>query len=187
MDREQRNELIIKLRKQGRELKDIAAEVRCGRSTVCRVLEAAGLTQELNRPVAERLRDKLIATPGGCLEYQGVRNSDGYGQIKVDGKMLLAHRVAYELAHGPIPSGLCVCHRCDNPSCCNPDHLFLGTHNENVKDMIDKGRQFTKKTPEKLERLRELRAQGLTFREIGEDLGIDPMTSWNWLRELEAI
>lgn len=65
----------------------------------------------------------------------------GYGLIKrKDGTQLRAHRVAYELAYGEIPSGMFVCHRCDNPRCIRPSHLFLGSHAENMADMVIKGR-----------------------------------------------
>ena len=65
----------------------------------------------------------------------------GYGLIKrKDGAQLRAHRVAYELAYGEIPSGLFVCHHCDNPCCIRPSHLFLGSHDENMADMVIKGR-----------------------------------------------
>jgi hypothetical protein len=64
----------------------------------------------------------------------------GYGAIAVHGRMLKAHRVSWELAYGPIPAGLYVLHRCDVRDCVNPEHLFLGTHEDNQKDMRAKGR-----------------------------------------------
>lgn len=77
----------------------------------------------------------------GCWLWLGVPNSDGYGGLKIKGRAYKAHRVAWERANGPIPDGMCVCHKCDVPSCVNPDHLFLGTHTDNMRDMTAKGRR----------------------------------------------
>lgn len=66
--------------------------------------------------------------------------SNGYGMIKSNGVHQRAHRVAWEIENGPIPDGLLVCHRCDNRPCCNTNHLFLGTHQDNFDDMVAKGR-----------------------------------------------
>jgi hypothetical protein len=78
----------------------------------------------------------------GCHPWVGATRG-GYGVIGEGGtskRMLYAHRVAWELANWPVPDGLCVCHRCDNPGCVNPKHLFLGIHRENMHDMLRKGR-----------------------------------------------
>lgn len=75
-----------------------------------------------------------------CIEWAGARNRQGYGITYKDGKGRRAHRVAWEEANGPIPEGLFVCHSCDNPPCVNSEHLFLGTPNDNVQDMLRKGR-----------------------------------------------
>ena len=64
----------------------------------------------------------------------------GYGMMTWNGKLILAHRISYELANGPFPKELCVCHSCDNPPCVNPAHLFLGTNQDNVDDKNRKGR-----------------------------------------------
>lgn len=64
----------------------------------------------------------------------------GYGRTKIGGKAQGSHRKAFEFAVGKIPKGLCVCHKCDNPPCCNPNHLFLGTHKDNMQDAARKGR-----------------------------------------------
>ena len=75
-----------------------------------------------------------------CWEWTGARSPAGYGRIKGDNGTLQAHRVAYELTHGPIPDGLFVMHSCDNPPCCNPAHLSVGTNADNVHDSMRKGR-----------------------------------------------
>jgi hypothetical protein len=79
-------------------------------------------------------------TPLGCWEWMGCRVHNGYGQVRIGGKNMLAHRAMYEKEHGPIPDGLWVLHKCDNRPCINPDHLFLGTRQDNVNDMLQKGR-----------------------------------------------
>ena len=76
-----------------------------------------------------------------CWNWLGAKKPKGYGNVRIDKKYLLAHRVAFELCNGPIPKGLIVCHVCDNPSCCNPNHLMLGTVKSNTADMLIKNRQ----------------------------------------------
>lgn len=76
-----------------------------------------------------------------CWPWVGFIESHGYGRLRAPkGRLVLAHRVAYEKANGCIPEGMCVCHRCDTKECCNPDHLFLGSQSDNMKDMKNKGR-----------------------------------------------
>jgi len=75
-----------------------------------------------------------------CWLWNRWKDKDGYGQIRRFGRKCRAHRVAYELTRGPIPKGRFVLHSCDNPSCVNPQHLWIGTHTDNVRDMMNKGR-----------------------------------------------
>ncbi len=75
-----------------------------------------------------------------CWEWNRHVGTHGYGEIRINKKLYLSHRLVYELTYGSIPKGLFVLHHCDNRKCCNPVHLFLGTHSDNMKDMVKKGR-----------------------------------------------
>jgi hypothetical protein len=75
-----------------------------------------------------------------CWPWRGTVGANGYGNIRVDGHRVSAHRMAYEVLVGEVPDGILVLHHCDNPACCNPRHLFLGTAKDNTQDMIAKGR-----------------------------------------------
>lgn len=88
----------------------------------------------------ERFLQKVTKTES-CWIWIGALNSRGYGSFLFNGKITSAHRYSYEQYKGEIPEGLFVCHSCDNPRCVNPDHLWIGTHSENMKDMISKDRQ----------------------------------------------
>lgn len=102
------------------------------------------------KTVIERIEEKSSHQKGtGCLIWNGAvsggyksKPNTQYGYIKIDGKTQRVHRVMYEIHSGPIPEGMVLCHKCDNPLCINPDHLFLGTQAENVQDMIEKKRQY---------------------------------------------
>jgi len=88
----------------------------------------------------ERFWSKVDQSTKGCWEWKGGKFSNGYGCFKLNGKTMKAHRVSYIIMHDSIPEGLVICHRCDNPSCVNPDHLFAATNVANTADRVAKKR-----------------------------------------------
>ena len=123
--------------------------------------------------------------PDECWLWTGYVTKGGYGQInRGQGKgLIFAHRLSWELHHGPIPTDMLVCHVCDNPICVNPAHLFTGTDADNLADMRRKGRErhpaqkgsangMTKLTEEQVIEIRRLCAQGVALRAIAPMFGI---------------
>lgn len=95
------------------------------------------------QPTPITLTDILTNTKGsdtGCLEWQRGKDKNGYGKICIDYQSLNVHRLVYKLVHGAIPEGAVIRHRCDNPSCVNPEHLLAGTHADNANDKVLRGR-----------------------------------------------
>jgi hypothetical protein len=116
--------------------------------------------------------DRGYRTP--CREWQGNRSVDGYGTIKFENKQLKLHRVMYERTHGEIPTGKVVMHLCDNPPCANPDHLKVGTQQENIQDAKRKGRTNAQKnlTPEQVHELRLRYREGERQEHLEREFGI---------------
>lgn len=97
-------------------------------------------------PVEPRFWSQVRKTET-CWLWTGAKiGPSTYGHMRVDGRWKSTHRVSWELHHGPIPKGLCVCHTCDVPACVRPAHLFLGTNRDNMIDMVKKGRGLTERT-----------------------------------------
>jgi len=133
----------------------------------------------------ERFWDKVnIGKPEGCWEWEASTRckSSNYGSFGVNGHNELAHRMAWTFTHGGIPDGMCVCHRCDNPACCNPVHLFLGTILDNNHDRDEKGRQVISKgekhgmvklTKEQVKEIRAIYAAGgISQLNLGKTFGV---------------
>jgi len=112
---------------------------------------------------------------GACWLWTASTNGHGYGCLKIDGKMELAHRVSWELNRGTIPDNLCVLHKCDNRPCVNPTHLFLGTYADNSKDCVLKERNGdrSKLNAEDVLRMRKIHSiEKITQRVLGNLFGV---------------
>jgi hypothetical protein len=131
------------------------------------------------RPARERFEERVRVTPG-CWIWLGYKNPKGYGRINNGNRDVMAHRFSYELYVGPIPAGKIICHKCDNPSCVNPDHLWVGTDQENADDKVAKGRWVggdRKGEAHAMARLSNeavyaIRADGRPLRSIAKQYGI---------------
>lgn len=130
-------------------------------------------------PAHERFERFVVRGPE-CWSWTGGINNRGYGRLG----NIYAHRVSYERTFGPIPAGLHVLHRCDNPPCTNPSHLMIGTHADNMADMSRKGRAAgrSKLTEAQIEEMRRAKAAGESSKAIGLRLGI----SANYVNQLIA-
>jgi hypothetical protein len=143
--------------------------------------------------VLRKLTDRLKYNQDNkCWEFTKGLSGAGYGTLRMtlgNRVEVLAHRVSYILHNGPIPERLEVCHICDNPSCCNPTHLFLGTHGDNMQDKMRKGRARCRHPVNHWEivesktvpKIVELKSQGLKNASIAKALGIDHRTLNNYI------
>jgi hypothetical protein len=128
-----------------------------------------------------------VAKSESCWFWTGCKNKDGYGKIKVEGSTKQAHRVSYNLHVGEIPTGVLVLHRCDVPSCVNPDHLFLGTHQDNADDREAKGRSVAGARPRDLPTavvigIRQLFKEGIRQADISRKYGVTNVVVHNIVR-----
>ena len=130
----------------------------------------------------ERFRERLIRTQDGCLVFTGCVDCYGYGQVQVNRKRFRAHRFAFQLHHGREPSSQLM-HTCDNPPCCDVNHLRECTHLENHRDKQQKGRALGKTAPRlraehALEIRRRRREYGHTYIRLAKDFDVTQRTIW---------
>lgn len=128
-----------------------------------------------------------------CEEWPGRRNAQGYGVVHLPTdattvrRTVLAHREAYERYNGPIPPGMHVCHVCDNPPCVKPEHLYLGSPRQNIRDMMAKGRENFRGGKPVVRHGPELRAKVLSdprpANELAKEIGVSQHTICRWRRE----
>lgn len=136
------------------------------------------------KPIESRFWKYLRITDTGCWEWQRGLSEQGYGKLYWNGERY-THRIVWILCWGDIPEGLCVCHHCDNPPCCNPLHLFLGTDADNLDDMRKKGRWWVPvgedSAPAKMKTVQILdiirrREEGVPVKVLAEEFSLNPST-----------
>ena len=125
-------------------VKDCQKPMKCGDKKYC-CMHRARLYRTgrlYKKPFKEKIEENIQRIPeSGCWIWMGYLNKWGYGRLRRNGNKILAHRAAYEEYKQLIPNGLLACHTCDTPSCVNPDHIFIGTHADNMRDAANKGRK----------------------------------------------
>lgn len=137
----------------------------------------------------ERFWPKVIKLFGmnSCFEWVAAKDRAGYGSIGLNGKVISAHRASWIIHNGPIPNGGWVLHKCDNPSCVRPSHLFIGNHKSNMKDKVSKSRQHhpsgskngrTKLADMDVIQIRIDHSNGKSTTEIAKEKGIHRHSAW---------
>jgi len=133
----------------------------------------------------DRFWAKVNKIEGRCWEWTAALDTAGYGSFRVGSRLVGAHRISYEIHHGPIPDGLWILHHCDNPCCVNPEHLFLGTRSDNMFDCSRKGRYVNnalcgedspdaKLTNRDVLSIRQSYKDGHTQRRLALEYGVSP-------------
>ena len=125
----------------------------------------------------------------GCWIWRGGLTTNGYGAVQYRDSVQYVHRLMYEIVKGVIPRGKCVCHACDTPSCINPEHLFLGTQKDNLRDAARKRRVKTKLTERDVQKIRKQLLEGKRQIEIAEMFEVSRVciskiscgVNWAWL------
>ena len=150
--------------------------------TDARLCRSCWLAEDRTGDRAARFWARVDATGGvlACWPFIGNGTAAGYGQLSIGrgtGRMVAAHRLSYELAVGPIPSGMVVRHTCDNPPCVNPAHLVIGAQLDNVRDMVERGRRRGRSlTADQVAEVRRRAAAGESYRDLAASAGVDAST-----------
>lgn len=139
-------------------------------------------TTTLNRSLMERFHSKYIKNlETGCWEWNAYKDRDGYGVFQLNQYPKQAHRVSWLFSNGEIPPNTLVCHKCDNPGCVNPEHLFLGTNSDNMQDMLSKNRSnYSRGEYVGTSKLEEAQVRYIksnkqyTGKDLAEEFGVSP-------------
>ena len=116
---------------------------------------------------------KINKDKSGCWNWTGPKANNGYGRISFQNEHLIAHRLVYKLLKGEIPKGMNLCHSCDNPQCCNPDHMFIGTQKDNMIDCLKKNRSASAKLKyEEVQAIRSLSDAGIDIKQLALMYGV---------------
>lgn len=147
--------------------------------------ESATYEQKIER--IRNIFESHVIRKDGCWDWNGSL-SGTYGHMRFNNKNIGIHRASWMIHRGEIPEGYSICHTCDNKSCSNPDHLFLGTPKDNIQDMFNKGREnkpqgekigTSKLTNENVFRIKELINMGVSCTRIAKDFGVHCMTVYD--------
>jgi len=132
----------------------------------------------LERFKAKILPKLFFLDESDCWLWLGRTNEKGYGKFDINRLPVYVHRFVWELINGPIKEGLCVCHTCDNPSCCNPSHLFLGTQEDNIHDMMHKGRHVGHKklTEDQVREIKTKLGEGQSCKALAKEYKVSQST-----------
>jgi hypothetical protein len=137
----------------------------------------------MSKSIEQRLKEySTVDLKTDCWNWQHYANKQGQGYISYDNKLYLASRLSYMIFIGPIPEGLNVCHKCDNPKCVNPKHFFLGTDFDNMQDCQSKGRNRRILNDEQIKQLKKDRVIGMTYKNLADKYAIKLHTAYQYVK-----